>query len=159
MTGDRAWSSFSATIGPLIDPAVAPPTTGPPTTYTQTVNPSVAFDANHQLYVLVQQSNAGNTSGALILTKFNFTGGSPSRVDFVDPISGSSRPYNIVRQYIQDPVFNPTLAVDDNQASFTDPTTHAVQQGPAGCERQSLCGQRVGRLEHERDDSPGIHAD
>ena len=60
--GGQSWSSFSATIAPLIDPAVAPPTTGPPTTYTQTVNPSVAFDANHQLYVLVQQSNAGNTS-------------------------------------------------------------------------------------------------
>ena len=40
-----------------------------------------------------------------------------------------TQPSNIVRQYIQDPVFNPTLAVDDNQASFTDPTTGNVQHG------------------------------
>jgi len=52
--GGTDWSTFSATVGPLIDAAVAAPTSGSPTTYTQTINPSVAFDNNHQLYVLVQ---------------------------------------------------------------------------------------------------------
>jgi len=66
----------------------------------------------------------------LILTKFNFTGSSPVPVYFVNPNDGSYQPYSIIRQYVQDPVFNPTLTVDDNQLQFTDPTTHATQSDP-----------------------------
>ena len=116
--GGVTWTQFNATISALVDPAVAPPTTGPPTTYSQIVNPSVGFDANHQAYVLVQQSNAGNSSGSLVLTKFDFSGSSPSQV-FT----------NVIRRYIQDPVFNVTMTVDDSVPSFTDPTTGNVQNG------------------------------
>lgn len=114
--GGATWSSLGVSPPPLLDPAVAPPTSGPPTTYTQTINPSVAFDANHRVYVLTQQTNGGNTSGALILRRFDFSGNSPTA-----PTT------TIVRQYIQDPVFNPTLTVDDNVPSFTDPTTGQTQ--------------------------------
>src|SRR5262245_48190220 len=48
--GGQSWSSFSATLGALVDPAVAPPTTGPPATYSRIINPSVAFDALHNVY-------------------------------------------------------------------------------------------------------------
>ena len=81
-----------------------------------------------------------------------------SAVNFVDPTAADSRPSNIVRQYIQDPVFNPTLAVDDNQASFTDPTTHAVQQGlldATAILMRATCGSAGARARRSpRDSAP-----
>ena len=125
INGGTTWSNFTGltglvTPGPLVDPAVAPPANAPLVRYTQTTNPLVAFDNNHQLYVLAQQSNAGNTSVALVLTKFDFSGTNP-----VQTIAGK-----IVHQYVQDPIFNPTLTVDDNQAIFNDPLTNSVQADP-----------------------------
>ncbi len=114
--GGVTWTSFSPGPGPMFDEAVAPASDGSRTRYTQTTNPQAAFDNNGQLYVLTQQSNAGNSSGALILRKFNFSGNTPTTV--FD---------KIVHQYVQDPVFNPTLTVDDNQKSFVDPVTGAAQ--------------------------------
>lgn len=115
--GGATWTPFDPGPDAMIDPAVAPAT--PPVRYTRATNPQAAFDGNGRLYVLTQQSNASNSSGALILRKFDFSGNSPtSSVD------------TIVRQYVQDPVFNPTLTVDDNLPTFTDPVTGAVQTDP-----------------------------
>ncbi|QEH39304.1 Proprotein convertase P-domain protein (plasmid) [Aquisphaera giovannonii] len=129
--GGQSWTSFSPTVGPQLDAAVAPPTTGPPTFYTQTINPLVGFDASHNFYVLTQQTNGGNTSGALILTKFNFSGGAPAQQSFVNPASGGTRSFNIVNQYTSDPIVYPTMTIDDNVASYTDPSTGAVQADPS----------------------------
>jgi len=119
--GGATWTSLGVAAGAMTDPAVAPPATGPLVTYTQTINPQVAFDNNHNLYVLTQQTNGTGTSGALSLRKFDFSGNAP-----VQTISNK-----IVHQYVQDPIFNPTLTVDDNQATFVDPLTGAVQNDPS----------------------------
>ncbi|MDG3008110.1 Ig-like domain-containing protein [Paludisphaera mucosa] len=121
--GGLSWTNF-ATLGtsiatPLqVDAGIAPGPNGF-TFYTQTNNPQIAFDNAHNLYVLTQQSNGANTSGALLLRKFNFSGSSPSLVSD-----------QVVRQYVTDAVFNPTLTVDDNQAQFVDPTNGFVQTDP-----------------------------
>ncbi|WP_220369774.1 Ig-like domain-containing protein [Paludisphaera rhizosphaerae] len=124
--GGATWTAMGSNIaggGTQIDAAIAP-SNGVFTRYTQTTNPLIAFDNSHHFYVLTQQSNASNSSGALVLQKFNFpgtgSGGTPTAV-----ISNQ-----IVRQWTTDPVLNPTLTVDDNQTSFTDPTSGATQTDP-----------------------------
>jgi len=117
--GGQSWTRFDAAGSLRVDAGVAPASNGALTFYTQTGGAQVAFDASGKFYVLTQQSNGGNTSGALVLTKFDFNGGSP--VQEFD---------RVVRQYVVDAVFNPTLTVDDNQATFTDPLTGLVQSDP-----------------------------
>jgi len=125
--GGATWSFFNATPGQLVDTGAAP--ASPPVVYAQSINPSVAFDGNHNFYILSQQTNGGNTSGVLLLRKFNFSGNSPSLIPFAAP--NTPQGDRIIRQYAgQDPITNPTLTVDDNPASFTDPTTGAIQRDP-----------------------------
>src|SRR5262249_40660095 len=84
---------------------------GTPVPFQFTSDPSVGFDRNHNLYVLVREST-GTADGALILNKFDFSGSSP--VDqFLD---------NRIYQWdgSRDPAYSPTLAVDGNASSFTD---------------------------------------
>ncbi|OJW21002.1 MAG: hypothetical protein BGO49_30085 [Planctomycetales bacterium 71-10] len=100
------------------------PNPGVNTAYTQTINPQVAFDNQHNVYVLTQQTNGANTSGALVMRKFNFAG-SGSGVGTPGWVSDT-----IVRQYVTDAVFNPTLTIDDNLPTFTDPDTGYVQTDP-----------------------------
>ncbi len=119
--GGANWITLNGTgIGSgasLIDTGAAP--ANPTVRYTQATSPQLAFDADHNLYMLSQQSNSGNTSGIVLLTKFNFTGNAPIQL-------GSA---TTIRQYTggQDAITNLTLTVDDNQAAFTDPDTGAVQ--------------------------------
>ncbi len=68
-------------------------------------DPSVAFDSQGNVYVLALQST-GQTDGAVVLTKFNFAGNSPTSVAL--PNNG------IIYQWItgSDAAVTPTLAVD-----------------------------------------------
>jgi len=117
--GGANWSNFTASDRFVTDPAASSATTF--VSYAQITDPSIAFDRSGNLYVLASYHNAGNTSGALILEKFNFTGSSP----------GSTLSDNIVYQWTgSDPANTPALAVDSNLASFTDPVTQNVQSDP-----------------------------
>jgi len=90
----------------------------------------VAFDANNDVYVLAQQTNTANTAGELILTKFDFSGDTPVVVPYQQPVTHTVNDYQIVREYIGDPLFNPTMAVDDNLATYSDPVTNVAQNDP-----------------------------
>ena len=90
--------------------------------YAQITNPNISFDRAGNFYVLASYHNGGNTSGALILDKWDFSGGAPAS-RFTD---------NIIYQWVpaSDAANNPTLVVDANPASFTDPVTGNVQTDP-----------------------------
>jgi subtilisin-like proprotein convertase family protein len=120
----QSWTSFSAVSLVLLDPN----TTNPTVPYLQVTNPSVSFDRSGNFYVLSDKHNSGGTSGAIVLQKYAFTGDAPVAIRFHQPVGGSST-YNIVYQWLpaDDLAYEPTLAVDDNIASFTDPTTGQVQ--------------------------------
>ncbi|WP_337176243.1 Ig-like domain-containing protein [Paludisphaera sp.] len=125
--GGKTWNSLGTSIAPSVrtDPTIKP---GPGinTDYRQTLDPQVAFDNQHNIYVLVRQANNDlNTSGALVLRKFSFQG---SGEGVGAPVQdGGDR---VVRQYVVDQVFNPTLTVDDNLPFFQDPETGHVQTNP-----------------------------
>jgi hypothetical protein len=118
--GGKNWSNFNASDRFVTDPTATSATTF--VSYAQITNPNIAFDRAGNFYVLASYHNAGNTSGALILNSWNFTGGVPSG-QLTD---------NIVYQWVpaSDAANNPTLAVDANPASFTDPVTGHVQTDP-----------------------------
>lgn len=123
VNGGSSWATFQAGVV-LGDPN----TTNPTVPYLQMTSPSLGFDRSGNFYVMVDEHNAGSSSGAIVLEKYNFTGDAPVAVRFHQP-GGGSAAYNIVYQWLpaDDLAFNPTMAVDDNIASFTDPTTGEVQ--------------------------------
>jgi subtilisin-like proprotein convertase family protein len=106
------------------------PTNGTVNVFTQTTDASVGYDRNGNFYVLTSTHDAAaldgtSTAGVLDVQRFNFSGTTPvlqSTAPTVvyawdKPDSGNSA----------DPAVTPVLAVDSNVASYTDPTTSAVQ--------------------------------
>jgi subtilisin-like proprotein convertase family protein len=95
--------------------------------YAQITNPVVAFDRGGNFYVVADEHDAGNTSTAIVLYKFDFNGfgfpGFPSPVDIGTDIFGNPQNFQVLYQSVGvDPAFNPTLVVDTNLPSFADPT-------------------------------------
>ena len=82
---------------------------------------SVAFDTQHNFYVTWTEHNAANTSGVVLLSKYNLSGSAPTVVFEDEQLYSWSS---------VDPAFNPTIAIDTNQSLFTDPTTGATQSDP-----------------------------
>ena len=104
--GGTSWSTFTpANI--LTDPTSAPTA---PTAFAQTTDATVDFDRNGNFFVLVSEHKADNSVGALVLNKYHLAGGAPSIVIANDTVYSWS----------VDQVVKPTLAVDNNVASFTD---------------------------------------
>jgi subtilisin-like proprotein convertase family protein len=105
---------------PLVAPPAPPPgnnqtlVTSP---YTNVSVPSIAMDRAHQMYLVFTEHNAANSSGALILDKFDF---SAAQANGAPSLSIANE---IIEQWAgADPVFNPVVAVDDNAPLFVDPT-------------------------------------
>jgi len=121
--GGQTWTPFADSVV-LLDPN----TTNPTVPYLQITNPSLSFDRSGNFYVLLDEHNAAGSSGAFVLEKFAFTGDAPVAVRYQQPFGGSAA-YNIIYQWLpaDDLAFDPTMAVDNNIASFTDPTTGEVQ--------------------------------
>jgi subtilisin-like proprotein convertase family protein len=99
----------------LIDPTSA---ANNPQPFVQATDASVAFDRTGNFYVMVSEHDAANVEGAIVLEKFNFSGGVPVQLIADNVIYAWSG---------RDAAVNPTMAVDTNLASFTDPDTGAVQ--------------------------------
>jgi subtilisin-like proprotein convertase family protein len=123
VNGGQSWAPFQDSVV-LPDPNTKDPTVP----YLQITNPSVSFDRSDNFYVLLDEHNSGGSSGALVLEKYSFTGDAPVAVRYQQP-SGGSNSYEIIYQWLPpgDLAFDPTMAVDDNIPTFTDPTTGQVQ--------------------------------
>ena len=125
VNGGQTWASFP--VPALVSGSIRTPPTRLFLICRSPI-PSVSFDRNGNFYVLVDQHNGGGTSGALVLQKFAFTGDAPVVVRFHSQVAVSTGD-NVIYQWLPagDQAFEPTMAVDDNIASFTDPTTGQVQ--------------------------------
>ncbi len=113
------WNSLGAGVSfPQLDPLTI--NAAPPTLYTQVTSPSVAFDAQDNVYVLTEQETSA-TDGLLYLTEFNFSGGT-----YNGQVGLSNNGY--IYQWItgSDGATDPTLAVDQAPPSGTaEPDPHA----------------------------------
>ncbi len=99
--GGTTWTSASGLGAPMLDPATAASTTPEP--YLQITDPSVAWDAQGNVYVLYMESS-GPTDGALVLERYNFSGSTATQT-----IANQ-----IIYQWVSDSdaITSPTLAVD-----------------------------------------------
>ncbi|WP_422931845.1 beta strand repeat-containing protein [Singulisphaera sp. PoT] len=109
--GGQSWRFLGNNGRGILDNIDDPTTSNPIKSLGQATNASVAFDRNHNFYILDAQNNSA-TSGpsALVLNKYNFGGANPS-AQFTN---------HVVYESLQDQALMPMLAVDSNIASFTD---------------------------------------
>jgi subtilisin-like proprotein convertase family protein len=97
-----------------------------PVPFTEALYPSVAFDRQENFYVTFLETNASGSGGALVLQKFNFSGGAPLQVtkdQILDEWAAGSAA-------AVDRLVNPVIAIDNNLPSFTDPATGQTQTDP-----------------------------
>jgi subtilisin-like proprotein convertase family protein len=121
-------------------------------------DPSVAFDRNGNFYVVALEhsiasepvnaagqpnngyghNNLEYQAGAVVLQKYSFTGAAPTLTPQVyypgsDPVNPGLQTENTLYEWAtpnSNSVMNPTVAVDGNAATYTDPTTGATQTDP-----------------------------
>jgi hypothetical protein len=99
------------------DPHVPPTFPG----YTNNTDATLAIDRNEQVYVLMREHDATNTSGAVVLQKFNFNVATPAAI--THPIANE-----VLYQWVgHDAVYNPAIAVDNNVPVYADPSTGTIQ--------------------------------
>jgi subtilisin-like proprotein convertase family protein len=108
------WNTV-ATIAARTDPVASTTSTVP---FAQVTNPSIAFDRTDSFYIVALEHNAAFTSGAVVLNKFSFAGGTVTQQINNEVLYAWDG---------QDPAFNPVVAVDNNLPTFTDPATGKVQ--------------------------------
>ena len=126
VNGGKTWSPI-ATPTLLQDPSI----TDTFEQYTQGFAQGVGIDQNQLLYFGVLENDSGNTSGAVVTEKYDFSSATPVPVSLNNVVYQWNRDDSNVADASLEPSFdNFTLSVDSNAASFTDPTTGAVQTDP-----------------------------
>jgi subtilisin-like proprotein convertase family protein len=115
--GGTNWSGIGLVSNPTLDPLTV--NDAIPETYVDANDPSVGWDAAGNVYVLALQSSS-TSDGALILSKYNFSGSTPTNVSL--PNQG------VIYQWVtgSDAATSPALAVD----AGTHPSS--VSSPPAG---------------------------
>jgi subtilisin-like proprotein convertase family protein len=115
--GGQTWHTLNLPLN-LLDPNLNPPGTIPSVPFAFVSSPSITFDNTQSFYIVASEHDAAFGSGAIVLEKYSFTGLAPTRT-ITDNV--------LYRWFNQDPAYNPVVAADTNQASFTDPTTGQTQ--------------------------------
>jgi subtilisin-like proprotein convertase family protein len=110
--GGQTWTTFSMPFA-RTDPSSSATN---PVPFAEITDGNVAFDRNHNFYVVTVEHNAANSAGVIMLDKFSFAGAAPTMT-----IKNES-----IYAWSQAAAVRPTLAVDTNLASFTDTDANGV---------------------------------
>ena len=119
--GGASWSAMPGSLGNHIQD----PSTTTATALTAITDASVAFDGNHNVYIVdeAHQSTTGYGAGQITTERFSFpSGGAPSQTLVDNPV------YKWTAQ--TGAVYKPIIAADGNQTTFTD-SSGATQSDPA----------------------------
>ena len=116
-------TNFSVNANPLVN-------------FAQTTNASVAFDRNQNVYVLTSSHDAASANGVLDLMRWDFSSATPTPQTFTTPAYDSFSAVDNITTI--NPIYRwqgvngatPTLAVNDNAASYTDLSTGATNTDP-----------------------------
>jgi subtilisin-like proprotein convertase family protein len=130
LDGGQTWSAIAFPTQPGIDPnttvtAVYDPSIykGPGaafyTPYAVTEDVGIAFDKQGNFYVISNQHNTANDTGAIILQKFSTTGIPPGVPEIVST-------QTLFAYRGQDQAYNPVIAINTNEVSYTDPQSTAA---------------------------------
>jgi subtilisin-like proprotein convertase family protein/photosystem II stability/assembly factor-like uncharacterized protein len=124
--GGQTWNAL-----PLPPNLIDPNTSMPTSSFAADTDASVQFDTNNNFYVVYAEHAADNSTGAIVLQKFKFSGAAPTNL-----APAGSGAYSVAYEWAQPvtansyPAFNPMLAVDNNVASYTDPQSGVTQKDP-----------------------------
>ena len=113
------WTPFAVQGARHLDPNTGP---NPFQALDSTTDVSAGFDRQGNVYVLYSEHDTDMSAGDLVLRKFNFSGASPTQSRSDQVLYGWASA-NFLAE-------TPSLAVDSNVASFTDPYTGAVLTDP-----------------------------
>jgi hypothetical protein len=123
-----SWTSFIVAPVTTVDPQS---TTG--ARFANITNASVAFDLNDNFYVVSQENNANNQTGAVFLERYNFGGTAPTTDQLAS--AGASKivfgPWDSRSSTTASEVLSMSLAVDSNVSTFSD-GAWSVQDRNAG---------------------------
>ena len=119
--GTQLIGEFSTDGGHTWNPLLNPNGVLSDGTFAFATDASVAFDRNHHAFVLFSEENdVANPGTVLSLQKYDFSTATPTQL-FANALSqwtGTT------------PVLDPTMAIDTNLRSFSDPITHATITDP-----------------------------
>ena len=119
--GGATWKKF-ALPGAMTDPTS--PATGP-LPFAQITDAQVGFDRNENFFVLTAQHSADGKAGALLVSKFDFSGTGAVAVASPSAPSGTGGAA-VVYAWSQAQAVKPALAVDANLPSFTDTDSNGI---------------------------------
>jgi subtilisin-like proprotein convertase family protein len=114
--GGLTWGAFNLP-GNVRNPAI---TGNGSLVFEQATDPTVGFDRLGQFYVSYSEHDADYSAGNVVVQKYDFTGGTPQ-------LDANISNVFLYKWVGADAVYHPTMAVDGNIASFTDPATGEVQ--------------------------------
>jgi subtilisin-like proprotein convertase family protein len=117
--GGFSWkkSSFANVPDPNNPPNFPP--------YAQNTDAAVTMDRNDNVYIVMREHDATNTSGALVFEKFTI---STDPTSVTTPVLTQPIKNKILYRWIgPQAIYNPTIAFDNNLPSYTDPQTGQVQ--------------------------------
>src|SRR5439155_25211204 len=98
--------------------------------FEQATDVSVDFDLNNTFYIVYYEHSSDYNSGEIVLRKYDFSGNVPQR-EISQNQSISTDPYATLYQWSEhDEALTPTMVVDQNQHSYTDPETAQTQVDP-----------------------------
>lgn len=123
--GGTSWVAFPTSgggFGGSFFTSYSDPTTSNPVIpFVEATDANVSFDRSGNVYAMASEHNANSAAGALVLYKFDFNSLTNSFTS--DP----NVFHKVLYSWTQNAALKPTLAVDNNVASFTDPTTGQTQ--------------------------------
>jgi subtilisin-like proprotein convertase family protein len=119
--GTQLIGEFSTDGGHTWNPLLNPNGVLSDGTFAFATDASVAFDRNHHAFVLFSEENdVANPGTVLSLQKYDFSTATPTQLlaNALSQWTGTT------------PVLDPTMAIDTNLRSFSDPITHATITDP-----------------------------
>ncbi|HEX3150933.1 MAG TPA: proprotein convertase P-domain-containing protein [Gemmataceae bacterium] len=105
--------------------------------WTNVSNPSIAFDSFKHAYITYTETNSDHTAGRLILRKYDYSLATPTEMNIGNGSGngllggtglGSSNEHVLYKWVDAGEAYNPTVAIDTNRNTFSDPDIPAVTQ-------------------------------
>jgi subtilisin-like proprotein convertase family protein len=130
--GGTSWTLFFdpvsnlGTFGNFNDAGETPSMTDPDQTLELADSASLAIDRSGSLYLTYVEHNPDFSSGYIIMQKFDFSSSTPATLVINKVLYAWSGPGPAA----SDAAMNPTIVVDNNPQSFTDPVTNLTQVDP-----------------------------
>ncbi|MFO0847757.1 MAG: proprotein convertase P-domain-containing protein [Gemmataceae bacterium] len=129
--GGISWTTFTSPGGTKYVDSTSDPNN--PQNYRFNFSPSVAMDRNNQIYVTWLQQNRAGGAGVIGVNRYLWTPGTAPVLEDLDPADrfGVGNKANLINFWKGQQAFNPTIIVNNNPATYTDPDSNKTNTDPS----------------------------